>query len=29
LKSTEAILSVLPKLDIVKPDVQIVSAMIT
>jgi len=28
LKSTEAILSVLPKLDIVKPDVQIVSAMI-
>ena len=29
LKSTEAILSVLPKIDIVKPDVQIVSAMIT
>ncbi len=29
LKSTEAILSALPKLDIVKPDVQTVSAMIT
>ena len=29
LKSTEAIISALPKLDIVKPDVQTVSAMIT
>jgi threonine synthase len=29
LKSTEAIISRLPKLDIVKPDVQTVSAMIT
>jgi threonine synthase len=29
LKSTEAIMSALPKLDVVKPDVQIVSAMIS
>ena len=29
LKSTEAIMSVLPKLDVVKPDVQTVSAMIS
>ena len=29
LKSTEAIMSALPKLDIVKPDVQTVSAMIS
>src|SRR5919106_6061544 len=29
LKSTEAIMSALPKLDVVKPDVQTVSAMIT
>ena len=29
LKSTEAIISRLPKLDIVKPDVQTVTAMIT
>jgi len=29
LKSTEAIMSALPKLDVVKPDIQTVSAMIT
>ena len=29
LKSTEAIMSALPKLEVVKPDIQTVSAMIT